>query len=35
MFVESNFIKSFFCENANSLFAIEFRLNLLSIKERY
>ncbi len=35
MFIKLNFIKSFFCKNANSLFAIEFRLYFLSIIERY
>ncbi len=35
MFIESNFIKLFFYKNVNSLLAIKFRLNLLSIIERY
>jgi len=33
--VELNFNKLFFCENTSSLLAIEFRLNFLSIIERY
>ncbi len=35
MFIKLNFIKSFFYKNANSLLAIDFRFNLLSIIERY
>ncbi len=35
MSIKLNFVKSFFYENANSLLAIDFQFNLLSIIKRY